>query len=174
MKPLLKSYGHLQLNLEWDMLLLMMVPFTWLLGEPHLLPGIFVKLDVTFRYSPGGNMMGSFSDNVLPLIQSSVDDAVEPETSDDNDVNDDTIGETDDEPNDETDMTEAGIDWADNSMTDLGPTQPISTEPINTNDGAVDSAITDGYEDGYGDEYNYGDFKVQFVSISMLLLTIAF
>ena len=113
--------------------------------------------------------MGSFSDNVLPLIQSSVDDAVEPETSDDNDVTDDTIGETDDEPNDETDMTEAGIDWADNSMTDLGP-----TEPININDGAVDSDINDGYEDGYGDEYNYGDFKVQFVSISMLLLTIAF
>ena len=112
--------------------------------------------------------MGSFSDNVLPLIQSSVDD-IEPETSDDNDVIDDTIDETDDEPNDEMDMTESGTDLADNSMADLGP-----TEPINIYDGAVDSDINDGYEDGYGDEYDYGDFKVKFVSISMLLLTIAF
>ena len=114
-------------------------------------------------------MMGSFSDNVLPLIQSSVDDKVEPETTDDNDVTDDTIDETDDEPNDETDMTGTGTDLVDISMTDLGP-----TEPININDGAVDSDINDGYEDGYGDEYDYGDFKVKFVSISMLLLTIAF
>ena len=66
MKPLLKSYGHLQLNLEWDMLLLMMVPFTWLLGEPHLLPGIFVKLDVTFRYSPN-----SFPTNFVSGVISS-------------------------------------------------------------------------------------------------------
>ena len=131
--------------------------------------GIFAKLDLIFRYSPGRNMMGSFSDNVLPLIQSSVDDKVEPETTDDNDVTDDTIDETDDEPNDETDMTGTGTDLVDISMTDLG-----STEPININDGAVDSDINDGYEDGYGDEYDYGDFKVKFVSISMLLLTIAF
>ena len=100
-------------------------------------------------------MIGSFSENVLPFI--------EPETSDDNDVTEDTIGETDDEPNDETDMTETGTDLADNSMTDLGPTDPI-------NDETVDSDINDGYED----EYNYGDFKVQLISISMLLLTIAF
>ena len=117
--------------------------------------------------------MGSFSDNVLPLIQSSVDDKVEPETTDDNDVTDDTIDETDDEPNDETDMTgtEVGDDVTDLEMIDI-PEKP--TEPLNINDEAVNSDINDGYDQGYEDEYNYGAFKVQFISISMLLLTIAF
>ena len=113
--------------------------------------------------------MGSFSENVLPLIESSIDDTVEPETSDDNDV---TV-ETDDEPNDETDMTgtEIGNDLTDLEMIDI---QEQPTEPMVINDEAVDSDINDGYDQGYEDEYNYGAFKVQFISISMLLLTIAF
>ena len=115
-------------------------------------------------------MMGSFSENVLPLIASSIDDTVEPETSDDNDVTND---ETDDEPNDETDWTgtEIGDDVTDLEMIDI-PEKP--TEPMIINYEAVDSDINDGYDQGYEDEYNYGAFKVQFISISMLLLTIAF
>ena len=115
-------------------------------------------------------MMGSFSENVLPLIESSIDDTAEPETSDDNDVTND---ETDDELNDETDMTgtEIGNDLTDLEMIDI---QEQPTEPMVINDEAVDIDINDGYDQGYEDEYNYGAFKVQFISISMLLLTIAF
>ena len=128
-------------------------------------------------------MMGSFSENVLPLIETSIDDTVdetvEPEIPDDNDVIDDNIdvGQTDDELNDESDMPYTETDWNDNAISDLENIAEVSkeepTEPINVNDETVDTDMNDGYDGGYEDEYNYGDFKVQFISISMLLLTIA-
>ena len=126
-------------------------------------------------------MMGSFSENVLPLIETSIDDTetVEPEIPDDNDVIDDNIdvGQTDDELNDESDMPGTETDWNDNAISDLENIAEVSkeepTEPINVNDETVDTEMNDGYDGGYEDEYNYGDFKVQFISISMLLLTIA-
>ena len=127
--------------------------------------------------------MGSFSENVLPLIETSIDDTVdetvEPEIPDDNDVIDDNIdvGQTDDELNDESDMPDTDTDWNDNAISDLENIAEVSkeepTEPINVNDETVDTDMNDGYDGGYEDEYNYGDFKVQFISISMLLLTIA-
>ena len=127
--------------------------------------------------------MGSFSENVLPLIETSIDDTVdetvEPEIPDDNDVIDDNIdvGQTDDELNDESDMPYTETDWNDNAISDLENIAEVSkeepTEPINVNDETVDTDMNDGYDGGYEDEYNYGDFKVQFISISMLLLTIA-
>ena len=127
-------------------------------------------------------MMGSFSENVLPLIETSIDDTetVEPEIPDDNDVIDDNIdvGQTDDELNDESDMPDTETDWNDNAISDLENIAEVSkeepTEPINVNDETVDTDMNDGYDGGYEDEYNYGDFKVQFISMSMLLLTIAF
>ena len=128
-------------------------------------------------------MMGSFSENVLPLIETSIDDTVdetvEPEIPDDNDVIDDNIdvGQTDDELNDQSDMPDTETDWNDNAISDLENIAEVSkeepTEPINVNDETVDTDMNDGYDGGYEDEYNYGDFKVQFISISMLLLTIA-
>ena len=128
-------------------------------------------------------MMGSFSENVLPLIETSIDDTVDetvdPEIPDDNDVIDDNIdvGQTDDELNDESDMPYTETDWNDNAISDLENIAEVSkeepTEPINVNDETVDTDMNDGYDGGYEDEYNYGDFKVQFISISMLLLTIA-
>ena len=127
--------------------------------------------------------MGSFSENVLPLIETSIDDTVdetvEPEIPDDNDVIDDNIdvAQTDDELNDESDMPDTETDWNDNAISDLENIAEVSkeepTEPINVNDETVDTDMNDGYDGGYEDEYNYGDFKVQFISISMLLLTIA-
>ena len=118
--------------------------------------------------------MGSFSENVLPLIETSIDDTVdetvEPEIPDDNDVIDDNM-------NDESDMPDTETDWNDNAISDLENIAEVSngepTEPINVNDETVDTDMNDGYDGGYEDEYNYGDFKVHFISISILLLTIA-
>ena len=129
--------------------------------------------------------MGSFSENVLPLIETSmddtVDDTVEPEIPDDNDVIEDNIDvdQTDDELNDDSDMPDTATDWNDNAISDLEniaevlSTTEESTEPIIVNDETVDTDMNDGYDGGYEDEYNYGDFKVHFISISILLLTIA-
>ena len=127
--------------------------------------------------------MGSFSENVLPLIETSIDDTVdetvEPEILDDNDVIDDNIdvGQTDDELNDESDMPDTETNWNDNAISDLENIAEVlkeePTEPINVNDETVDTDLNDGYDGEYEDEYNYGDFKVQFISISMLLHTIA-
>ena len=81
-------------------------------------------------------MIGSFAQNVLPLLESTVDNTVQLEQPDDNDVTDawsdpwsgawsdgwsdaqSYTTETDDESDGEWDMNETGSDWNDHALPD--------------------------------------------------------
>ena len=115
-------------------------------------------------------MIGSFADNVLPLIESTVDDTVEPEQPDDtgNDVTEDN-----DKTDDESDMTESGSDWNDDALTDLeNIIEENTVKPTDTNEVAVNTVIDNEEDLGTDDdEYYYGNFKIHFASIPILLLS---
>ena len=69
-------------------------------------------------------MIGSFAQNVLPLLESTVDNTVQLEQPDDNDVAvewsdaQSYTTETDDESDGEWDMNETGSDWNDHALPD--------------------------------------------------------
>ena len=61
----IRSYGKHQLNLEWDMLLLMMEAFMLSRGRVRQIDS---ALKNHFRYVSAGNYMGQFADNVPDLL----------------------------------------------------------------------------------------------------------
>ena len=102
------------------------------------------------------------------MIDSSVDDSVEPEQFDDNDV----IADNDEDDGEGSDMTET--DWND-ALTDLDKiTEDASTVVPITDEDTTDTVISNNDEDDENDEYDYGNFKFHVASISMILLSIAF